>query len=86
MLEAGYTYALTTFKIYTQLLQRFSLVVQDNRKPNDLNLRGLVSAVRRLAAMKANGNIVTIRFSLQYANGKTKNVISSIQKSLTDSI
>ena len=77
--EAGYTYALTTFQNIYTIIAKFSLVDQDNRKPNDLNLRGLVSAVKKVGSAKANGNIVTIRFkSAITANGKAKNVISSI--------
>ena len=58
--EAGYTYALTTFQNIYTIIAKFSLVDQDNRKPNDLNLRGLVSAVKKVGSAKANGNIVTI--------------------------
>ena len=60
----GYTYALTTFQNVYTIIAKFSLVDQDNRKPNDLNLRGLVSAVKKVGSAKANG--------------KAKNVISSI--------
>ena len=77
--EMGYTYALTTFQNVYTIIAKFSLVDQDNRKPNDLNLRGLVSAVKKVASAKANGNVVTITFKTALtANGKAKNVISSI--------
>ena len=77
--EMGYTYALTTFQNVYTIIAKFSVVDQDNRKPNDLNLRGLVSAVKKVASAKANGNVVTITFKTALtANGKAKNVISSI--------
>ena len=77
--EMGYTYALTTFQNVYTIIAKFSLVDQDNRKPNDLNLRGLVSAVKKVGSAKANGNVVTIIFKTALtANGKAKNVISSI--------
>ena len=77
--EMGYTYALTTFQNVYTIIAKFSLVDQDNRKPNDLNLRDLVSAVKKVASAKANGNVVTITFKTALtANGKSKNVISSI--------
>ena len=77
--EMGYTYALTTFQNVYTIIAKFSLVDQDNRKPNDLNLRGLVSAVKKVGCAKANGNVVTITFKTALtANGKAKNVISSI--------
>ena len=68
--EMGYTYALTTFQNVYTIIAKFSLVDQDNRKPNDLNLRGLVSAVKKVGSAKANGNVVTITFKTALtANG-----------------
>jgi len=77
--EMGYTYALTIFQNVYTVIAKFCVVDQDNRKPNDLNLRGLVSAVKKVGSAKANGNVVTITFKTAFtANGKAKNIISSI--------
>ena len=77
--EMGYTYALTIFQNVYTVIAKFCVVDQDNRKPNDLNLRGLVSAVKKVGSAKANGNVVTITFKTAFtANGRAKNIISSI--------
>ena len=77
--EMGYTYALTIFQNVYTVIAKFCVVDQDNRKPNDLNLRSLVSAVKKVGSAKANGNVVTITFKTAFtANGKAKNIISSI--------